>query len=152
VVDAELGEPVSRAGYSDGGDDQWSLIRWGGVIASATRGKRGQEFFRALVQVLDDMENKRLIKGSLADGGEVCALGAFGRANNIHLAPLEAAIEDRDYDKLGEAFGIAPALAREIMYQNDDIMWDSAPEARWRRLRAWAAEQIILRPEELVTP
>jgi len=35
---------MSRSGYVDNGDiEQWDLIRWRGAVASAIRGKRGEE-------------------------------------------------------------------------------------------------------------
>jgi hypothetical protein len=41
----------------------------------------------------------------------------------------------------GESAGIASAMAREIMYQNDDWTHE-APEQRWHSMRAWVEERI----------
>ena len=39
-------------------------------------------------------------------------------------------------------FGIAPALAREIVWENDEAGWyDETPESRWKRMRAWVASR-----------
>jgi len=46
------------------------------------------------------------------------------------------------YDRVTVAsiFGIAEAMAAEIMFVNDD--WHETPEQRWQRMREWVAEQI----------
>lgn len=62
---------MSRSGYTDDGDN---VAMWRGQVASATRGKRGQRFFRDLVAALDAMPEKRLIRDALEADGEVCAI------------------------------------------------------------------------------
>ena len=130
---------MSRHGYSD---DCENLAMWRGVIASATRGKRGQAFFRALLTALDAMPNKALVKGELetADGA-VCALGCLGRTRGVDIA----AVDTHDWETLGELFNIAPQLAQEVMYINDESGWRDTPEDRWESVRGWVARQI--RPE-----
>lgn len=146
---------MSRSGYSDDGDyDQWQNIMWRGSVASAIRGKRGQAFLRELLAALDALPEKRLVRNSFEASGEVCALGAIGRARGLDMTRLNAVIED-DEEEYGygskvpkvasEAFGIAKAMAAEIMYWNDDCWtshYDEAPEKRWHRMRKWVAEQI----------
>jgi len=44
---------MSRSGYSDDCDDQWSLICWRGAVKSAIRGKRGQAFLKEMLAALD---------------------------------------------------------------------------------------------------
>lgn len=135
---------MSRSGYSD---DCENLAMWRGVIASATRGKRGQAFFRALVEALDAMPNKRLVEGELqTDEGEVCALGCLGRHRGLALANVDP---EENWETLGELFGIAPQLAQEVMYVNDEQFRVSGPEARWRIVRDWAARQIVPVASEL---
>jgi len=133
---------MSRSGYSDDLDSN-EMAMYRGVIASATRGKRGQVFFRDLVTALDAMPAKRLIANSLGTEepeGDVCALGALGRAKGATLDEDDA----YDYDKLGETFNIAHQLACEVMYLNDEAgpYRGETPEQRWERIRAWAAMQI----------
>jgi hypothetical protein len=94
---------MSRHGYSN---DCENVAMWRGVIASASRGKRGQVFFRALVAALDAMPEKRLVEGELqTEDGEVCALGCLGRALGRALREVDA----EDWDKLGELFDISAA-------------------------------------------
>lgn len=134
---------MSRHGYSDDGEN---VGMWRGVIASATRGKRGQAFFRALVEALDAMPEKRLVRGELEDReGSVCALGCLGKAKGVTLEPDDT----YEWDKLGEVFNIAPQLAQETMYINDEWGRYGSPEQRWATVRAWAVEQIRVEPTEL---
>lgn len=135
---------MSRSGYSDD-LDALDLGRWRGQVAAATRGKRGQKFFRDLVVALDAMPEKQLVKSKLeTDDGAVCALGALGRFRSIILEDLDT----YDHEQLGEAFDIAHQLAQETMFVNDEH-YDDSDEERWQRVRAWAARQIIPTEAEL---
>lgn len=129
---------MGRHGYSSD-LEPLSLGRWRAQIASATRGKRGQAFFRALVDALDAMPEKKLIAGDLeTPSGEVCALGCLGKARGVDLK----GVPTEDWDKLGELFNIAPQLAQEVMYMNDEGGFRGFPEERWKTVRDWAARQI----------
>lgn len=132
---------MSRCGYSDdlGALD---LGRWRGQVASAIRGKRGQKFFADLVAALDALPEPRLIMGDLESAGEVCALGALGKARQVDLSDLDT----EDYEALGEAFDIAHQLAQETMYVNDEWGRRSTPEDRWRIVRTWAERQLSAAP------
>lgn len=119
---------------------------WRGIIASAARGKRGQAFFRALVEALDAMPEKRLVAGELeGNQGAVCALGCLGKARGVDLA----SVDTEDWSKLGELFDIAPQLAQEVMYVNDVDWRRPSPEDRWKGVRDWAARQIRVEPAEV---
>ena len=131
---------MSRSGYSDDLDN-WAMIRWRGVISSATRGRRGQKFFRELVAALDAMPVKRLVNSAFERDGEVCALGCVGRARGLSMREVDP--DDPDHEMLGEMFDIAAPLAREVMYVNDEWGADT-PERRWKTVRDWAAEQLVL--------
>jgi len=132
---------MSRSGYSDGCEiDNWQLIKWRGMIASATRGRRGQQFFRDLLSALDSMPAKELIANELQDAeGNVCAIGSLGAKRGVDLSK----IDPEDYEAVSAAFDIAECLAREIEFMNDE--WGEAfetPAQRWKRMRAWVAKQI----------
>lgn len=135
---------MSRSGYSEDCDDNWQIIRWRGVVASATRGKRGQAFFRDLLAALDAMPEKRLIANDLVSkdvsGAEnVCALGALGKARGVDMTPLDP----EDPETVAAAFDIATPLAQEVVFENDEAgPWKETPEHRWSRVRAWVAAQI----------
>jgi hypothetical protein len=122
---------MSRSGYSDD-LDQWVLIRWRGAVASAIRGKRGQDFLREMLTALDAMPEKRLIRSELERDGEVCALGSVGKARGID----QAGIDPYDRRQVAQVFGIAEAMAAEIAFENDED-WRETPEQRWARMRAW---------------
>lgn len=125
---------MSRSGYSDDCDDSWQLIRWRGQVASAIRGKRGQAFLRELVTALEEMPEKRLIRNELRKDGEVCALGAVGSKRGMNLD----SIDPEDYDGVAASFGIAHQLAREIVFENDEMGDIDTPEQRWNRVHLWA--------------
>jgi hypothetical protein len=109
---------MGRSGYTDDYDDENNaLALYRANVDRATKGKRGQKFFRELVAALDAMPEKRLIQGELEEEeGAVCALGALRKAKGV---PLERLLES-DWDVLGEAFDIAPMLTQEVMFENDD--------------------------------
>lgn len=130
---------MSRSGYSDDCDG-WALIRWRGAVNSALRGRRGQAFLREAAAALDAMPEKRLIADELQSAqGEVCMLGAVGRARGL---PMEG-LDPEDRRGVSIAFGIAPAMAAEVVFENDEAgWWTETPEQRWARVRAWVADQI----------
>ena len=167
---------MSRSGYSDDSDDcdNWAMIRWRGAVKQAISGARGQAMLRELVQALDALPEKRLAAGSLvtADGG-YCALGALGRARGMDMAQIDP--EDRE--AVAKAFGVAEALAAEVMYLNDEggppqetafnfvvcgpmrpwerhtqLRWKQNPQAnavRWGQMRAWAVANLKTHNAEL---
>lgn len=157
---------MSRSGYSDDCDG-WALIRWRGAVKQAISGARGQAMLRELVQALDALPEKRLAAGSLVtEDGDYCTLGALGRARGMDMAP----IDPDDRESVANAFGVAEALAAEVMWMNDDVCddfghyaevevcgpmrgWERhkrtvhvrnerAAETRWGRMRAWAVANL----------
>jgi len=131
---------MSRSGYSEDCQN-WDHIRWRGAVQSAIRGALGQKFLRELVAALDALPEKKLIAHELKDeNGAVCALGSVAVARGLDVSGVD--FEDRD--KVAAVFGIARALAAEIMFENDDDFgWRSAtPERRFEQMRAWAVAQL----------
>lgn len=132
---------MSRSNYTDDCDDQWALIRWRGAVNSAIKGRKGQKLLSDTLKALDAMPEKRLIANVLVtEGGEYCTLGVLGAARGLDLTELDP----DDSDRVAEAFGIADALAREIVYINDEGgPWGGeTPEQRWSRVRSWVAGHI----------
>jgi hypothetical protein len=83
------------------------------------------------------MPQKKLIVQELEKDGEVCAIGSLGRARGIDMSK----IDPEDPEQVAGAFGIAPCLAQEVEYENDE--WcDKTDEQRWTRMRAWVAQNI----------
>lgn len=169
---------MSRHGYTEyDGDENSDLAmgRWRAQVASAMRGKRGQKFFVDLIAALDALPEKRLVAGHLeTTEGEVCALGALGRYRQVRLPdpedPEETDPEDEaDWGWLGNAFNIAPQLAQETMYVNDEHSprvttpagylafgneyaqgpLEDPDAARWRAVRRWALRKLT--PETLMS-
>jgi hypothetical protein len=143
---------MSRHGYQDDCDDLWSHIRYRGQVASAIRGMRGQRLLRDMVAALDAMPVKRLVAKVLEEDGEVCALGAVARHRGVDVSHIDVDYVDDDGDVpflTAKALDIAEQLAREVSYENDEL-YDATPEARWQRMRDWAARQIVASPDELL--
>jgi hypothetical protein len=155
---------MSRSGYSDDCENIWLYRR---AVENSLAGRRGQAFLRELAVAMDAMPDKRLAADSLSTAeGEFCTLGVIGHARGIDLHKLE----EQEPDVVGDAFGISRAMAAEIVYMNDEAEHDAAPirlieicgpmepwnyheryaripeadpeQHRWKRMRAWVAEQI----------
>lgn len=143
---------MSRSGYSDDSDDDWAMIRYRGAVASAIRGKRGQKLLREALAALDAMDDKRLAHGNMTEvDGCRCALGvvAHGRGLEEAAARLDEIYEmdpEGEYypREVAKVFDIAEALAREIVFINDELWYGSpeTPEQRFRRVRNWLVENI----------
>lgn len=152
---------MSRSGYSDdfGCDDQWSLIMYRGAVNAAIRGKRGQDFLRRLAALLDAMPVKRLAGYDWArEDGVSCALGVALEAEKpeLHEASKSWDPEDDNNAHLAaSALNVAPSLAREIIWLNDEGLghfmhrpWGfigpiDRDAERWLAVRRWVAENIL---------
>jgi hypothetical protein len=135
---------MSRSGYSDDCDNEWSAICWRGAVASAIRGRRGQAFLREMAQAMDAMPEKKLFVGEIvAEDGGVCAIGSVAIKRGVDTKRIDP--EDRD--QVAAVFGISPAMAAEIAYMNDEYFepWreELPPEERWKKVRAWVESKII---------
>lgn len=132
---------MSRSGYVDDYDDVGIMNLYRGTVDRATRGKRGQAFFKALLDALDAMPEKRLIANELeTPDGAVCAIGALGKARGVPMNDLNP----QDSMRVAERFNIANCLACEVVYMNDEWGdYDEVPETRWLRMRTWVARQIV---------
>ncbi len=161
---------MSRSGYIDDADDPLAHGRWRQAVKRALQGRRGQALLRDLVQALDAMDDKRLYAGSFATAdGEFCTLGVLGATRGTKMDDLGDDYEC-DTKAVGQRFGIAPAMAAEIMYMNDEYAvdewkWvdveicgplryrdqrvrcvrvhnDNHPQERWQQMRAWALSNL----------
>lgn len=129
---------MSRSGYSDDCEN-WSLICWRGAVTSAMKGKRGQAFLLELRDAMDAMPEKRLVADVLEADGQFCTIGVLGAKRGINMK----ALDPDDREGVAEAFGIAPALAAEIVFMNDEGSWNAeTPEQRWVRMREWVESNI----------
>lgn len=133
---------MSRSGYDDCGDNDWALICWRGAVNSAMKGKRGQAFLKEMLAAIDAMPSKRLSHG-FADQGTVCALGSVAEARGIDVSDLDSDDPDSRFP-IAQRLGIAPAMAAEIMWENDESYYygDETPEHRYTRMREWVRSQI----------
>jgi len=132
---------MSRSGYSDDLSSR-DLIMYRGAVNSAIRGKRGQTLLKDLAVALDAMESKRLITDEFESHGEYCALGVVGEYREINMKGLDF----YDSDRVAKSFNIANALAREIVFINDEEYWQAGtetPEERWWRVRYWVGQNLV---------
>lgn len=137
---------MSRSGYDDDGSE-WDLICYRGRVASAIRGKRGQAFLLELLSALDAMPEKKLAAESLKyDSGAVCSLGAVAVKRGLgeeKIKQLDQQFEYENHRYVACEFGIAEVLVREIVYMNDEAVWNKeTPEERFVRMRKWVVDQI----------
>jgi hypothetical protein len=51
-------------------------------------------------------------------------------------------LDPENHENVAAAFGVAHALACEIMYENDEFWQPESPEGRWWRMRRWVKENI----------
>ena len=131
---------MSRSGYVDDCENNWSLICWRGAVNSAIKGRRGQAFLKEMLEALDALPEKKLIASELEQDGQVCALGAIGKARGMDMSD----VDPYDRETVAGKFGIADALAAEIMHHNDDIYFgDATPEGRFRSVRRWVESSIL---------
>ena len=143
---------VSR--FYDGSDEIPNLHLYDRTLYNAILGKRGQAMLRKLERALLLLPRKRLIRGALAEAGEVCALGAFALQDGLDRGEVLETVQARlEYDfrdageneicDLGVALGWQRCLAWQIGWQNDEGAppWESH-EARWRRLLQWVQARI----------
>jgi len=131
---------MSRSGYSDEYEETVNL--WRGTVARAIKGKRGQAFLKEMLGALDALPEKKLVANELVEkDGCVCALGAVGRARGMDMKD----IDPEDHEGVAHKFGMAHALACEVMYVNDEMgpyTRTETSEERFVRVRAWVAEKI----------
>ena len=134
---------MSRSGYTEIDDGEFCPYR--GSVARALRGKRGQAALVKIAEALDAMPVKGLAKGSFQKDCNPCTLGALAASLGIDMIDVEPAVDEYGVDdvdavKVGKRLNIAPAMAREIMYENDDCY--GTPQERWEYMRKWVAREI----------
>ncbi|WP_315833959.1 hypothetical protein [Bradyrhizobium prioriisuperbiae] len=154
---------MSRSGYSyDHDDENGALAMYRGMVASATRGKRGQALLKDILIAMNGMPIKQLVADDLERAnGSVCAIGAAGRLRGVDMSILDP----EDAESVAGKFNVADCLAREIVYMNDEFgfsgeyefvegvnywgqrgpyrrMRKETPEERFSRMRKWVRSQI----------
>ncbi len=149
-------------------DSTEAVLAYGRQVSAfnrAVRGRAGQRALRMLRDALLALPEKKLCDEVLSDGTNVCALGALcayehGKANNLGWAEATAEFDAVDSegwiaDYVRDRFGMAVALSRDIMWNNDQggFSWDYEndrpipheqwPEERYRQMLAYVESLII---------
>lgn len=129
---------MSRSEYYDDADN-WNRICWRGAVNSALKGKRGQAFIREAIAALDALPEHKLIANKLEADGQFCTIGAVGKMRGIDMSNLDP----EDYNRVAATFGIAQAMAREIVFMNDEgSIGPQTPANRWAMMRDWLTKQL----------
>ena len=131
---------MSRSGYTDDWYEDNSGWLYRGAVKSAFQGRRGQAFLKEMLAALDAMPVKELIAHELEQEGAVCAIGAVGRARGVDMSKLDP----EDPDTVAGTFGIARAMACELVYENDGEhrFTPETPTERYQRMRRWIESEI----------
>lgn len=139
---------MSRSGYSDDCEDPLAAGRWRAAVKSAINGRRGQAFLRELAVAMDAMPVKELITEELVDdNGGCCTMGVVCKARGIDVTNYNP----DEPEVVSSLIGIAPAMAQEIAYENDECGFvynsgrprDETPAERWTRMRNWVAKNLV---------
>lgn len=139
---------MSRHGYTDDWDgDMLGAGRWRGIVASATRGRRGQAFFRALRDALDAMPEKALEEGLvIGPQGACCAIGALLREREVPYRALLVGVDEYELQDWNETIAadldVHHSLVQEVAYENDWGRYGETAAERWARMRRWVEAQI----------
>jgi len=108
---------MSRSRYIDDYDADGTGGLWREAVRRSIHGKRGQAALKELAAAMDAMPKKTLAAESLVtEDGEFCTLGVLGAARGLNMNP----IYPDDWEAVAAAFNIAPAMVREIVYENDE--------------------------------
>jgi hypothetical protein len=146
---------MSRHGYRDDcwdDDNNIHIINYRGAVASAFRGARGQAFMQEMLESMAALPTQELVAGELVGTTmtsyghwgmfEVpcaCALGSVALRRGMDVSNLDI----EDYTAVAAAFGISEAMAREIMYENDEYGVTDA--ARFSFIRRWIEGELYER-------
>lgn len=97
---------------------------------------------------MDAMPVKRLVDGVLEADGEFCTLGVIAHSRGVKAEHPDCVEEAQ------RLLDIADAMAREIVYENDEAGYytncnpqtgryePETPEQRWVRMRDWVSSKI----------
>lgn len=149
---------MSRAGYSDDLDDS-QIALWRGAVKSAIRGRRGQAFLKELATAMDEMPEKQLISNVGATDGCMCTLAVVAHARGLDIDKLNSLMSDDETEAVAKMLGIADAMGREIMFENDEgrgsdywlgegyqilpnSVGKTTEEKRWIAMRQWVDENL----------
>jgi len=89
-----------------------------------------------MLAALDAMPERKLEADVLVESGKCCAMGAVAMARGLDTTT----VDPDNREEVAALFGIAPALAAEIAWENDESC--STPESRWLYMRAWVVARI----------
>ena len=116
----------------------WPRICYAGALASATRGKKGQAFFKELLAALDAMPVKKLITSELQCPDGSCALGVFGKSRGLDMSKFEP----DDYYMISRRLKVNEKIIDNVAWMNDEMYGRQTPEERFVKMREWVMSKI----------
>ena len=132
---------MSRSGYDEGYDENPICYLWYSIVDRAVKGRRGQRAIVDFINALDAMPVKELIDRSFQTECGVCSLGALAVARGIDMSDLDEEYGDYvDAAEVGKRLDIAPSMARQVMFENDEC--GATPSGRWHRMRRLALAKL----------
>lgn len=144
-----------RSGYTD---DCENVALYRNSVALAIRGKRGQAMLRKMADAMDAMPVKELITGDLRNEDGCCAIGTICPNppgwDSMTMDQKYGHDVSEDHEYVSSVLNIAPCLAAEVMFINDEAgPYKETPAKRWSRVRKWIEWQLkdTSRPES-ITP
>jgi hypothetical protein len=138
---------TNRSNYDLGQspEDVWGYVRYRGAVKSSISGRRGQEFLKELLKTIETLPKKELAVGAFLDSdGCACALGALALKRGHNPDEL-AGCHYMEPERLAVFFGVATALVREIMFENDaalELFADRDRRRTWLRIHNWLNRNI----------
>lgn len=138
---------MSRSGYSGDFDNDYPYEFYRQAVHNAINGRKGQALLCELAQAMDAMPVKEIIVNELVTReGAVCTMGVICKVRGLDVADIDPT-NPREVAKL---LKIAPSMAQEIAYENDEVMEGIETDAeRWTRMRKWVGDQIKARGVEV---
>lgn len=108
-------------------------------MSSALKGKRDQAFLIDPRDAMDAMPNKSAWWRTRLKLTGSSAPSVFSSAKrSIEMSVIDAHCRET----VSGVFRIAPAMAAEVVFENDECGWNETSEQRWQRMRKWIGSHI----------
>lgn len=118
--------------YSGSQEDRWKYMRNRARALSITSEK---EFYELMIEVLNNLEERKLVGEALVKNGSYCSIGALANDFGIELSESQILTSDAISYLCGRFgnLGTTRNLLDFIVNENDTF--EGSPEARWWHMR-----------------
>jgi hypothetical protein len=140
--------------YDDYEYEDWQPALWEGRVSKVMGGRPALQSFRELEQALLWLPRPALIEGTVCDGENVCAVGAFALHKRVMAGePTQDVLDSLKYSygeddpvdtaHLGQKHGMTYTLAWLIGEENDGYhIKKMTPEERYTAVLEWTRKHI----------